>query len=290
MKSKAVQIKNSKNVILITLVLLSAILFETFQQLFYIKRFDLYQNIDFFELLKNQFYRWVIWFFVGISLLFLIKKDLKQEPDFKLFIKYFLIIVFLVFANIIIISCVQIIISRADFSIDTFFYEYFLFYVFQKAPIYFLGYIAISIILFLNYRKNLLEIEVQELIEIKEINDKLYEELKKENTDKSKVLTIKVGNKRKVISVDLILWLEADDYCVIVHAIGNPSYAMRTSLKALQDKLGDNFLRVHRNAIVNMNMVKELNTIGSPKLTLKNDTEIKVSKSNIRLVSDFLKS
>jgi hypothetical protein len=287
---KAIKILNNKNVFLIVFVLLLAIAFETFQQLFYIKRFQLSQNIDFFELLKNQFYKWIIWFFIGITLLFFIKRDLKKEPDYKLFFKYFLIILLLVLINIFIISCFQIIIFDEKFSISTFFSEYFSFYLFQKAPIYLLGYIAITIILFLNYNKNLLQIEVQELIDIKENSDKIYNELRAATSDKSKVLTIKVGNKRKIISVETITWLEADDYCVIVHTNNNPSYTMRSSLKALQGKLGDNFLRVHRKGIVNMNMVKELNHNSNPKLILTNDDEILVSKSNIKLVNDFLKS
>ena len=109
--------------IFIVFVLLLAIAFETFQQLFYIKRFQLSQNIDFFELLRNQFYKWIIWFFIGIALPFLIKKDVKKEPDFKLFFKYILIILLLVVINIFIISCLQILILNETVSIHTFFLE-----------------------------------------------------------------------------------------------------------------------------------------------------------------------
>lgn len=281
---------NNKNVFLIVFVLLLAIAFETFQQLFYIKRFQLSQNIDFFELLKNQFYKWIIWFFIGITLLFLIKKDVKKEPDFKLFIKYFLIILLLVIINIFVISCLQIFILNESVSINIFFTEYFSFYLFQKAPIYFLGYIAITIILFLNLNKNLLEVEINELIDIKKNNDELYRKLREANSDKSKILTVKIGNKKKIIPVNTISWFEADDYCVIVHISSNVSYTMRSSLKALENKLENHFLRVHRKAIVNMYMVKEMNLKTNPKLILKNNDEVLVSKSNIKLVNDFLKS
>ena len=232
----------------------------------------------------------MIWFVIGIPLVFIIQRDLKKELDFKFVLKYFGAIIILVLINIVIISSIQIILSEDLFSISKFFSEYFLFYIFQKSPIYTLGYIAITIILFLSYSKDLLEIEVQELIELKKTNDDLYHQLKQFNTDKTKVLNIKVGNKRKIIPVDTITWLEADDYCVLVHTINNPSYSMRSTLKSLQEKLGNNFLRVHRKGIVNMNMTKELNLTTSPRLILNNNQEVPVSKSNLKVVKTFLEA
>lgn len=277
-----------KNIYLIVFILLITICFETFQQVFYIKRFELYQDVNFFELLKNQSYRWLIWFILGFSLIYFIKKDQKKEPDFIFFSKYFGLILLLVLINILLISYIQILISTDKFSLSTYFFEYFLFYVFQKSPIYILGYIAIVIILFLNFSNNLLEVEVKELIEFKEINNSTYLKLKN-HLDKTKVLSIKVGNKRKVIPVNTITWLEADDYCVKVHTTNNPTYSMRVTLKSLQEKLGDNFLRVHRKGIVNLSMIKELNLSTTSRLILKDNQEVPVSKSNLKLVKLFLK-
>ena len=281
---------NNYNILLVIVIFLMIVFFETFQQLFYIKRFNLYDNVQFLELLKNQFYRWLIWIIIGIPLIFLVKRDVKRIVNFKLFLKYFGIISLLVLINVLVIAIIQMIISEENFSISKFFSEYFLFYVFQKSPIYILGYIAITTILFLSYTKNLLQVEVQELVELKKTNDEIYHQLKEANTDKAKVLNIKVGNKRKIIPVNTITWLEADDYCVIVHTIDSPSYSMRSSLKSLQEKLGDNFLRVHRKGIVNMSMAKELNLTTNSKLILKDNQEVAVSKSNLRIVKEFLEN
>ncbi|NVK53773.1 MAG: LytTR family transcriptional regulator DNA-binding domain-containing protein [Flavobacteriaceae bacterium] len=180
------------------------------------------------------------------------------------------------------------IISKTEVTISNFFYEYFLFYVFQKSPTYILGYIAITVILFLSFSKEILQIEVQELIEIKNSNDKIYKKLKEVNTDKAKILNIKIGNKRKIIPVDDITWLEADNYCVNVHTINNPSYSMRSTLKSLEKKLGDNFLRVHRKGIVNMDKVREYYLATNPRVILINNQEVSVSKSNLKLVKSFL--
>lgn len=282
------KISTKKNIAFIIVVLLLTICFETFQQVFYIERFELYENVQFFDLLKNQFYRWLIWLLLGFSLVFFVQKDINKTPNLSFFSKYFGIILLLVFVNILIISIVQITISDEIFSISKFFSEYFLFYVFQKSPIYILGYIAITIILFLNFTNDKLQIEVQELIAIKKTNDIIYHQLKEANTDKAKVLNIKVGNKRKIIPVDTITWLEADDYCVIVHTINNPSYSMRVSLKSLQEKLENNFLRVHRKGIVNMDMAKELKLATNPRLILKDNQEVSISKSNLKIVKSYL--
>ena len=279
---------NRKNVLLISIVLIIAICFETSQQLFYLKRFSLNSEATFIELFKNQFYRWIIWFLCGIPLLFFIKSDVQKESRFSRIIKYAILIFVIVLVNILIISSISILTFSEPFSISNFYSEYFLFFTFQKAPIYTLGYIAITIILFLNYTKELLQIEVQSLEEIKKENKLIYQKLKASNSDKSKVLNIKIGNKRKIISVETILFLEADDYCVNVHTINNPAYSMRISLKSLEEKLEHHFLRVHRKSIVNMRMVKEFKLNTKPYLLLNNNEKVFVSKSNLKLVKDFL--
>ena len=279
---------NRKNVLLISIVLIIAICFETSQQLFYLKRFSLNSEATFIELFKNQFYRWIIWFLCGIPLLFFIKSDVQKESRFSRIIKYAILIFVIVLVNILIISSISILTFSEPFSISNFYSEYFLFFTFQKAPIYTLGYIAITIILFLNYTKELLQIEVQSLEEIKKENKLIYQKLKISNSDKSKVLNIKIGNKRKIISVETILFLEADDYCVNVHTINNPAYSMRISLKSLEEKLEHHFLRVHRKSIVNMKMVKEFKLNTKPYLLLNNNEKVFVSKSNLKLVKDFL--
>ena len=279
---------NRKNVLLISIVLIIAICFETSQQLFYLKRFSLNSEATFIELFKNQFYRWIIWFLCGIPLLFFIKSDVQKESRFSRIIKYAILIFVIVLVNILIISSISILTFSEPFSISNFYSEYFLFFTFQKAPIYTLGYIAITIILFLNYTKELLQIEVQSLEEIKKENKLIYQKLKASNSDKSKVLNIKIGNKRKIISVETILFLEADDYCVNVHTINNPAYSMRISLKSLEEKLEHHFLRVHRKSIVNMKMVKEFKLNTKPYLLLNNNEKVFVSKSNLKLVKDFL--
>ena len=266
-------------------VFLLAILFETLQQLYYIKRFNIVQNVQFIELLKTQSYKWFVWLVLSILLIRFVKKQASKKTNY---LKYTFFILLLVFLCVIIISIIQFFIYNDPFSFSTFFNEYVTFFTFQKAPIYTLGYIAIAIITHFYFTNEQLQIEVEALSELKTTNTKLYQELSKYIEDKASVLNIKIGNKRKIIPVKDITWIEADDYCVIVHTKKDHAYTMRSTLKALENKLANNFLRVHRKAIVNMDLAKELNLSNTPKLVLENNFEVPVSKSNLKTVKDFI--
>ena len=104
----------------------------------------------------------------------------------------------------------------------------------------------------------------------------------------TQALSIKIGNKNRIIPLSDILWIEAYDYCVKIHTVSQHTYAMRNSLKALEKKLQDRqFLRVHRKAIVNMKKVSEVNFNSSSFLTLENHTKIDISQSRVRDVKTF---
>lgn len=282
-------ISNTKqSVIIVGMVVLLAITFETFQQLYYIKRFQLGTNVTFLEILKTQSYRWLIWLILSLVIVWHTRTQQSRSTSTLKVLSLSGLIIGLVAINIVVIGLTSMLMSDEAFSIVTLFTEYLPFFMYQKAPIYTLGYIAISMILQLFFENEKLQIEVQELSELKLTNTRLFEKLNATLDEKTTVLNIKIGNKRKIIPVEDISWIEADDYCVKVHTTTNGSYTMRSSLKALEEKLSANFLRVHRKAIVNMTFAKELNFSGSPNIILENDMHIPVSKSNLKMVKDFL--
>ena len=277
-----------RSIAVITVILIIAITFETFQQMYYIKRFKIAEEVAFWDLLKNQAYRWLIWLLLSSILVGFIKKSSSNQSfAYGDFVRYGLAVLGLVALNILIISLIQFAAVETTFSLANF-SEYLQFYIFQKAPVYTLGYIAITIILRFYFANEKLQFQVQNLSDLKLANEKLYSKLSKNLDDKTSILNIKIGNKRKIIPVEDINWIEADDYCVKVHTTEKMTYTMRSSLKALEGKLSSNFLRVHRKAIVNMNMAKEFNVSNHPNLVLANDVEIPVSKSNLKFVKKFL--
>lgn len=286
------RIKNLSNtkqsILIVLLVVLLAITFETLQLMFYVKRFQPEVEVTFFEVLQTQSYRWCIWLLLSLILIWYFRTKRTKPTTTSSLLKLSGLIIGLVALNILIISLISILASGDLFSMANLFSEYMPFFMYQKAPIYTLGYIAISMILQLYFENEKLQIKVQELSELKLTNAKLFKKLNSTIDEKTTVLNIKIGNKRKIIPVEDIGWIEADDYCVKVHTTANGSYTMRSSLKALEEKLSSNFLRVHRKAIVNMSFAKELHMSGSPNLILENNMHIPVSKSNLKTVKDFL--
>lgn len=198
---------------LIFTVLFLTITFETSQQLFYIKRFNLADDVTYFSLLKSQAYRWLIWVLLSsIIFWFLKSKTINKQITIVDILKYSGLIFSLVAINIIIISASQLITNGDAFTFQTFTLEYLQFFMYQKAPMYILGYIAITTVMHLYFVNEQLQVKVQSLSELKLTNARLYTELKERVDDRTSILNIKIGNKRKIIPVNEVLWIEADDY------------------------------------------------------------------------------
>jgi two-component system LytT family response regulator len=71
-------------------------------------------------------------------------------------------------------------------------------------------------------------------------------------------LVARLGDRSSVIAIDDIDWIEAQDYCAAVHAQG-AVHVIRQSLTALEAELDPaRFIRIHRNAMVNVARIREL--------------------------------
>jgi two-component system LytT family response regulator len=88
------------------------------------------------------------------------------------------------------------------------------------------------------------------------------------------------GRRSVVIAISEIDWVEAQDYCVLVH-IAKTSYLLRDSIRRLEPRLAAHgFFRVHRSALVNRARVRELRrpTQRDWYLVLDGGTELPVSR------------
>ena len=94
-------------------------------------------------------------------------------------------------------------------------------------------------------------------------------------------LIVRDGGKTLVIPCDDIVWIEAEDYYVRVHARTRQTL-VRLSLRALAESLDPElFVRVHRSAIVNVTSVREMEPLasGDQRLVLSDGTELRVSRT-----------
>ena len=98
-------------------------------------------------------------------------------------------------------------------------------------------------------------------------------------------------NERIVpVSVSSILWLEADDKYVRVHAETTKLY-IRNTIANLANRLDPKkFVRAHRSAIVNLDFIKELESLthGDYQIRLKNGDSLTLSRRYSSAVKDYL--
>lgn len=97
---------------------------------------------------------------------------------------------------------------------------------------------------------------------------------------------------RRIVMVDIrdIDWVEAADYYAQVH-VRNTAHLIRESLLDLEKRLGPKrFVRIHRNALVNMDRVHRLERLDDGELfaVLIDGTRLKISRSRRQIVSSLL--
>ena len=94
-------------------------------------------------------------------------------------------------------------------------------------------------------------------------------------------LVVRDGGRTTVIPHAEILWIEAEDYYVRVHARTGRTL-VRLSLRALAGTLeGTALVRVHRSAMVNVHAVRTVEPLvsGDQRLVLEDGTELRVSRT-----------
>lgn len=92
-------------------------------------------------------------------------------------------------------------------------------------------------------------------------------------------LAFKDGDRAVVLQAADVVWIEAEDYYVLIHA-KRGRHLVRTSLASLEQRLDPRrFLRVHRTAIVNVEEVRSIQDSGRLLLTLSDGSEVVVSRS-----------
>jgi two-component system LytT family response regulator len=77
-----------------------------------------------------------------------------------------------------------------------------------------------------------------------------------------KKIMITEGGRIIFLSIEEIQWIEASDYYVMLH-LSDKKHLIRETMATLESKLDpDQFVRIHRSSIVNINLIKELQPYG----------------------------
>jgi len=103
-------------------------------------------------------------------------------------------------------------------------------------------------------------------------------------------LVIRLPGRTLFVPYRDIAWIEGADYCARVH-VGRKSHLLRESLRSLAERLDpQQFVRIHRSAIVNVARVRELRTSdGADGIAVLDDgTELRVGRGRRTVLEQLL--
>ncbi len=263
------------------------IVFESFQQLFYIENFNngVPVSVGFWEVLQGGIYRWIIWLVVAVPFVLTVSRFPSSGLSKRDLIRQIALVMVALLLNLLILS-----VSHASVRNGAWFNfpEVFEYFFFHKAPIILVSLVFLVILVYYFKSRTVLEVTIKRVGELQKTNADLFDQVAKDQlNNESLIFEVKTGNRIQLLSEKAILWIAADDYCVRMHTIEGDSHIMRTSLKALESKLEDHkFLRVHRKAIVNLECIKSYRLGQSPVVVLNDDTEVPIAQSRLRAFKD----
>jgi len=81
-------------------------------------------------------------------------------------------------------------------------------------------------------------------------------------------LPVKIGDRIILVRLSEVAYLEAKDKYVTIHTINGKEHISDISLKTMEERLPDYFMRVHRSYIINKNQVLELQKFFQGKLMI----------------------
>jgi two-component system LytT family response regulator len=117
----------------------------------------------------------------------------------------------------------------------------------------------------------------------------ILEELKAKTSKPERIL-IKAGGRAFFLKVDEIDWIEAEGKYVRLH-VGRESYLLREGISSVEAQLDPKkFPRIHRSAIVNIERVRELQTLFNNEyhVILQDGTELTLSHGYRKKLGDLL--
>lgn len=289
MKENLSWCRQHAKVILIALVgLILFILFESRQQLFYVQNFNngVAPVVTFWDILLQGLYRWLVWLTLAIPLTLLFLRYRITQISLHTLLRSFAILLGFNVANLLVLTLLFA--ARSSLALDEL-VETFGFYFFHKTPIIMgAGAFWVLMVHYLKKREEL-QLSIQELGSLRYSNEQLYQEESRGLADQEMVIQVKVGSRIRLVPVQSIRWIEADDYCVKIHDVAGNQYTVRSSMKAFEQRMPTaQFSRVHRKAIVNLHRVQEISLQAGPALLLDDGTHIPVAQARLRALKQTM--
>lgn len=101
-------------------------------------------------------------------------------------------------------------------------------------------------------------------------------------------ITFKSGDRTIVLKAEEIIWIEAEDYYVLIDSLRG-RHLVRMPMATFEEKLDPTrFARVHRAALVNLAEVKEYRTTEGAVLLMSDGATVPVSRARRKRVEELL--
>ncbi|MES2275261.1 MAG: response regulator [Bacteroidota bacterium] len=95
-----------------------------------------------------------------------------------------------------------------------------------------------------------------------------------------KTLTVKIGDRILLIKLNDILFIDAEDKYVFLHTADGKKHLTDFTISSLEDKLPEQFLRIHRGTMINTDHIKEIRKgFNGALVFLMNHTDAKLTSS-----------
>jgi len=277
-----------KTTLYFTAFVLFIILFDAFQQQYYLTTYDIVDGgdrIPFSELFMIHSIRWIVWGICSIPLAIIAWKKFSVSDSDVSTSNWFQISATGFFSwmiSILVVSMISIL-RYADVITVSNILETTEFFVFQKGITFLFAYCVLVLTLYSNAKNIVIDAQ---WVEIKDL--KSNPALNSDSTAEPQV-SIKIGNKLKLIPLAEVTWIESDDYCVKIHT-EQKAYSLRKSLKSLEEQLAPyNFIRVHRGALLNLGYLDQVD-FESSMIKLQDSSELPLSKSGAQILRKVLKA
>ena len=102
-------------------------------------------------------------------------------------------------------------------------------------------------------------------------------------------IAFKDGDRSVVVKTADVVWIEAEDYYVLIHS-KQGRHMVRASLASLEQRLDpQRFRRVHRTAIVNVDEIRTMHDRAGLRLTLSDGSDVAVSRSRRAQIEQLLR-
>ncbi|MBX2817131.1 MAG: LytTR family transcriptional regulator DNA-binding domain-containing protein [Saprospiraceae bacterium] len=273
--------------LIIFIIVILVLFFESAQQLYYVKRYAILPDPEFWSILKSQSRRWLVWALFIPPLNLLIQHHVGELRQRAFLWRIPVVILLCCACAVGLVAIMELCIAGMGLDVKALLSEFLPFFFYQKGPIYLAGYAATAFVLVYHLENRQLKVEVLGLAEMKAANVEMAARIADLQPQESHVLSVRVGKNRRLIPVSQVIWVAADDYCSRIHTREGRAYSMRISLKALQETLGSNFIRVHRSALVNKAEIREVSYAHPASILLLDGTRVPVARSRMKTLNQL---